>query len=247
MSPGDPTAATDEAISDRTRLRRFPGQGSHRASDLRAVLDAGFVCHLGIVLDGWPMVLPTSYGRLGEDLFLHGSVASRSLRAARREGVRACVTITHVDGVVLARSVFEHAVNYRCAMIYGMPEVLEDPAEKLVGLEAISNQAAPGQWEYVRSPAPEELAVTAVLKMSLAESSVKMRQGPPTDGQGPDAELEVWAGEIPLRTLRLDPVADPALRAGIDLPLHLAAGRLAPGWTELPRTSLGNKGGAAPS
>ena len=247
MSPGDPTTTNGGAGSDRTRLRRFPEQGSHQASDLHAVLDAGFVCHLGIVLDGWPMVLPTSYGRLGDRLFLHGSVASRSLRAARKENVRACVTVTHIDGVVLARSVFEHAVNYRCAMIYGGPEVLDDPAEKLVGLEAISNQAAPGQWEYVRSPAPDELAVTTVLRMSLAESSVKMRQGPPSDGEGPDAGLEVWAGEVPLRTLRLDPVPDPALRAGIQVPGHLARGRLAPGWTQLPTTPLGRKGRAVPS
>ncbi len=227
---------------DRTRLRRFPEQGSHRASDLHAVLDAGFVCHLGIVIDGWPMVVPTSYGRAGDRLYLHGSVASRSLRAARKRDLQACVTVTHIDGVVLARSVFEHAVNYRCAMVFGVPVVLEDPDDKLVGLEAIANQAAPGQWEYVRSPAPEELAVTTVLQMSLKESSVKLRQGPPSDGDGPDAGLDVWAGEIPLRTLRLDPVPDPSLRAGIDVPPHLATGRLAPGWTPIPESPLGRKG-----
>jgi nitroimidazol reductase NimA-like FMN-containing flavoprotein (pyridoxamine 5'-phosphate oxidase superfamily) len=247
MSATTPAGAAARESSDRTRLRRFPEQGSHEASDLHAVLDAGFVCHLGIVLDGWPMVLPTSYGRSGDRLFLHGSVASRSLRAAKKEGVRACVTVTHIDAVVLARSVFEHAVNYRCAMIYGEPEVVDDPAEKLVGLEAISNQAAPGQWGYVRCPAPEELAVTTVLSMSLAESSVKMRQGPPSDGDGPDADLPVWAGEIPLRTLRLDPVADPTLRPGITVPAHLAEGRLAPGWSELPGTTLGTKGRPVPS
>lgn len=247
MSAANPTGETDRAtvgVSDRTRLRRFPEQGSHQASELHAVLDAGFVCHFGFVIDGWPMVLPTSYGRSGDTLFLHGSVASRSLRAARKESLQACVTVTHIDGVVLARSVFEHAVNYRCAMIYGMPEVLDEPEEKLVGLEAISNQVAPGQWEYARSPAPDELAVTTVLRMSLAESSVKMRQGPPSDGEGPDAELGVWAGEIPLRILRLDPVADPTLLAGIEVPGHLAAGRLAPGWTQLPDTPLGKKGSA---
>ena len=233
--------------TDRTRLRRFPEQGSHESADLYAVLDAGFVCHLGIVVDGAPMVVPTSYGRSGDRLFLHGSVASRSLRAAKKAPVEACVTVTHIDGVVLARSVFEHAVNYRCAMIYGVPAVLDDPARKLVGLEAISNQVAPGQWEYVRSPSPEELAVTTVLELSLAESSVKLRQGPPSDGDGPDAALHVWAGEIPLRTLRLDPVADPVLRAGITVPAHLAAGRLAPGWTAPPESPLGMKGSPGPS
>lgn len=232
-------------MTDRTRLRRFPEQGSHQRADLYEVLDAGFVCHFGLVLDGWPMVVPTNYGRLDDQLYLHGSIASRSLRAAKKQGLHACVTVTHVDGLVLARSVFEHAVNYRSAMVYGIPEVLTEPEEKLVGLEAISNQVAPGQWEYVRSPATEELAVTTVLRISLDEASVKMRQGPPSDGDGPDAELDVWAGEIPLRTLRLDPVADPTLRAGIDLPGHLAAGRLAPGWTPPPEADLGRKG--APS
>jgi nitroimidazol reductase NimA-like FMN-containing flavoprotein (pyridoxamine 5'-phosphate oxidase superfamily) len=242
-APADPTGADPAtATSDRTRLRRFPDQGSHEVSDLHAVLDAGFVCHLGIVLDGWPMVVPTSYGRLGDRLFVHGSVASRSLRAARKGSVPACVTVTHIDGLVLARSVFEHAVNYRCAMIYGALVVLDDPDEKLVGLEAISNQAAPGQWGYVRSPSSQELAVTTVLEMSLAESSVKVRQGPPSDGDGPDAELEVWAGEIPLRTLRLDPVADPTLRAGVGLPDHLATGRLAPGSTGVPGFPAGGTG-----
>ncbi len=243
MSAPSPTVADDEqSAGDRTRLRRFPEQGSHRPSDLHAVLDAGFVCHLGIVLDGWPTVLPTSYGRLDDVLYLHGSVASQSLRAAKQTKVRACVTVTHVDGLVLARSVFEHSVNYRCAVIFGEPDVLSDPDDKLIGLHAISNQAAPGQWEYARSPAPEELAVTTVLRMSLDQSSVKMRQGPPADGHDPDAELDVWAGEIPLRALRLDPVPDPALRPGIRLPDHLASGRLAPGWTPPPRTALGQKG-----
>lgn len=215
-------------MSDRTRLRRFPEQGSHRVADLYEVLDAGFVCHLGLVVDGWPMVVPTSYGRLGDVLILHGSVASRSLRAARAP-VEACVTVTHIDGLVLARSVFEHAVNYRCAMVYGRPEVLVDPDEKLAGLEAISNQVAPGQWEYVRSPSDKELAATTVLRMPLDEYSVKVRRGPPDDGDGPDAGLGVWAGEIPLRTVRLDPRADPALPDGIPVPDHLAHGRPAPG------------------
>ncbi len=176
------------------------------------------------------MVVPTSYARRDNWLFLHGSVASRSLRAAR-EPIRACVTVTHVDGLVLARSVFEHAVNYRCAMVYGTPEVLEDADRKLIGLRAISDQAAPGQWEYARSPSARELAATTVLRMALDECSVKIRRGPPDDGDGPDAGLEVWAGEIPLRTVRLDPISDPALRPGIVVPDHLSVGEPAPGST----------------
>ena len=223
------------AMTERTRLRRIPEQGSYRLADLHAILDAGFVCHLGLVVDGWPMVVPTVYARLDDWLLLHGSVASRSLRAAGSP-VPACVTITHIDGLVLARSVFEHAVNYRSAMIYGEPHVLDDPDEKLVGLRAISDQATPGQWEYARTPSSRELAKTTVLRMTLEECSVKVRRGPPDDGDGPDGELQVWAGEIPLRTVRLDPVADPRLRDGIAVPDHLSAGAPAPGskpWREM--------------
>ena len=215
-------------MTDRTRLRRFPDQGSHALADIAAVLDAGFVCHLGVLVDGWPMVVPTSYGRAGRVLYVHGSVASRSLRSAPTAGP-ACVTVTHIDGLVLARSVFEHSVNNRCAMVYGTPEVLTEAEEKLAGLEAISNQAAPGQWEYARAPSDKELAATTVLRFDLTEASVKVRVGPPDDGDGPDAALPVWAGEVPLRTVRLDPVADPALGPGIEMPGHLRDGPLAAG------------------
>jgi uncharacterized protein len=234
-APGSPGSTGEVPVTERTRLRRLPEQGSHRTADLHAVLDAGFVCHLGLLVEGRPMVVPTSYARLDDRLFLHGSVASRSLRAARRP-VQACVTVTHIDGLVLARSVFEHAVNYRCAMVYGTPEVLTDPEEKLIGLQAISNQVAPGQWEYARSPSTKELAATTVLRMVLDEWSVKTRTGPPDDGDGPDADLPVWAGEIPLRTARMDPVPDAALRADVLLPEHLAHGPTAPGsvpWRQL--------------
>jgi nitroimidazol reductase NimA-like FMN-containing flavoprotein (pyridoxamine 5'-phosphate oxidase superfamily) len=217
-------------VTERTRLRRLPEQGSHRTQDLHAVLDAGFVCHLGVVVDGSPMVVPTSYGRAGDVLYLHGSVASRSLRAVR-EPVQVCVTVTLVDGVVLARSVFNHSVNYRCAMVFGIPEVLTDVEEKLVGLEVISEHVAPGQWRYARSPSTKELASTTVLRLSLDEASVKVSEGPPDDGDGPDGELDVWAGEVPLRTVRLDPVPDPALRTGIGIPGRLVHGAVAPGTT----------------
>jgi nitroimidazol reductase NimA-like FMN-containing flavoprotein (pyridoxamine 5'-phosphate oxidase superfamily) len=208
-------------VTDRTRLRRFAPKGSHALADLYAVLDAGFVCHLGLQTADGPMVLPTSYGREGQRLYLHGSVASRSLRSALGR-VPMCVTVTHIDGVVLARSVFEHAVNYRSALIFGTPEVLTDPQAKATGLHAISEQVAPGQWGYAREPSDEELAVTTVLVLALDEAYVKIRTGPPLDGDGPDAERPVWAGEIPLRTVRLEPVADPAQQKPVDLPPHLA-------------------------
>ncbi len=184
------------------------------------------------------MVVPTSYGRSGDTLYLHGSVASRSLRAARQP-VPVCVTVTLVDGVVLARSVFNHSVNYRCAMVFGIPEVLTEPADKLSGLQVISDHVAPGQWEYARLPSDKEVAATTVLRLALDEASVKVSEGPPDDGDGPDGALLVWAGEVPLRTVRLDPVADPSLAEGIGLPAHLREGPIAPGTTPWRELELG--------
>jgi nitroimidazol reductase NimA-like FMN-containing flavoprotein (pyridoxamine 5'-phosphate oxidase superfamily) len=217
----------DGAVSDRVRLRRLPEQGSHRREDLDAVLDAGFVCHLGVDVDGWPMVVPTTYARLGDHLYVHGSVASRSLRTAKAP-TPVCVTVTLVDGLVLARSVFNHSVNYRCAMVYGLPDVVDDPTEKLVGLEAISEHVVPGQWGYARDPSAKELQRTTVLRLALDESSVKVSAGPPDD-EDEDLDLDVWAGEVPLRTVRLDPVPAPGLAEGTVLPRHIAAGPLGPG------------------
>ena len=231
MDPSD--AAEGLTVTDRTRLRRHAREGSHDRSDLYAVLDAGFVCHLGLQTPDGPMVLPTSYGRDGDRLYLHGSVASRSLRAAL-DRVPMCVTVTHLDGVVIARSVFEHALNYRSAIIYGIPTVLTEPAEKVAGMHAIAEQIAPGQWGYAREPSDEELAVTTVLVLPLDEASVKIRTGPPRDGDGPDADRPVWAGEIPLCTVRLAPRPDPTLRGDVPLPPHLAGPGVAGGaplWT----------------
>ncbi len=213
--------------NDHVRLRRLPDQGSYRKEDLHAVLDAGFICHLGVVVDGWPMVIPTTYGRAGDHLFVHGSAASQSLRTAKAPAPT-CVTVTLVDGLVLARSVFNHSVNYRCAMVYGLPELVSDPADKLAALEVISEHAVPGQWSYARSPSAKELAATTVLRLSLDEASVKVSEGPPDDDDA-DLSLDVWAGEVPLRTVRLDPVPSPDLSDGIVLPDHIRSGPLAPG------------------
>ncbi len=207
-------------VTERTRLRRMPERGATERRVLEEILDAGFVCHLGLVLDGWPRVLPTSYGRSGDLLYLHGSVASRSLRSARL-AAPCCVAVTHVDGLVVARSVFEHSVNYRSAVIYGVPTVLEGE-EKLEGLRVLTEHVAPGQWDYARRPSPVELAQTTVLRLDLAEVSVKTRAGGPEDGESEDAALGLWAGEIPLRTVALEPVPDAPLPADVALPGHLA-------------------------
>ncbi|MFF7180196.1 pyridoxamine 5'-phosphate oxidase family protein [Streptomyces sp. NPDC008121] len=206
-------------VTERTRLRRMRHKGSHRRDDLEAVLDAGFLCHLGVTVDGTPMVVPTVYGRDGERLYLHGSVVSRSL--VRAPGAAVCVTVTHVDGLVLARSVFEHGVNYRCAMVYGVPRTVTDPDEKLRGLRALTEQCTPGQWEYARQPSRKELAATALVALDLDEASVKIAGGPPDDGGSPDAELGLWAGVVPVVTTLGAPVADPVLPAGIEPPAHV--------------------------
>ncbi|MFD1830218.1 pyridoxamine 5'-phosphate oxidase family protein [Streptomyces desertarenae] len=191
-------------------------------ADLDQVLAAGFVCHLGVVVDGTPMVVPTLYGATADTLYLHGSVAGRSLLGAAAGTV--CVTVTHVDGVVLARSVFEHSANYRSAMIYGVPRPVVDDEEKLAGLRVLTEQVVPGQWDYARRPNRKELAATALLALSLEEASVKVRTGPPDDGDSPDAELGLWAGVLPLSTVWGTPVPDPVLPPDVPLPDHLRRG-----------------------
>jgi nitroimidazol reductase NimA-like FMN-containing flavoprotein (pyridoxamine 5'-phosphate oxidase superfamily) len=217
-APADPSPLP---VTERTRHRRLREQGSTERGDLDAILSAGVVCHLGVVVDGYPMVVPTVYGVSGGTLYLHGSVASRSLVSAPQTAI--CVTVTHVDGLVLARSVFEHAVNYRSAMIYGTPRVVTSREEKLAGLRCLSEHIVPGQWDYARRPSKKELAATTLLALPLAEASVKIRTGPPDDGDSPDAALPVWAGVLPLAPAWGDPVPDPVLPPEIPLPPHIAA------------------------
>ena len=205
----------------RTRHRRLREQGRTEREDLYAVLGAGFVAHLGVLTGDAPMVVPTSYGFDDQTLFLHGSVASQSLRTDRPAPV--CVTITLVDGLVLARSVFDHAVNYRSAMIYGVPRLVTDPDEKLYGLRLLSERLAPGQWDYVRQPLRKELAATALLALPLDEASVKVRTGPPDDADSPDAPAGLWAGVLPLNCVWGEPEPAPEIPAGMTVPGHIAA------------------------
>jgi nitroimidazol reductase NimA-like FMN-containing flavoprotein (pyridoxamine 5'-phosphate oxidase superfamily) len=204
--------------TERTRHRRLREQGRSERAALFAVLGAGFVGHLGVVVDGVPMVVPTVYGFDDDFLYFHGSVASRSLAG----GQTVCVTVTHVDGLVLARSVFEHGVNYRSAMVYGLPRAL-DGDDKLAGLRVLSEHAAPGQWDYARRPSRKELAATSIFALPLDEASVKIAEGPPSDGDGPDAALGLWAGVVPMETVRRPPEPDPALPGGIAVPAHITA------------------------
>ncbi|HEX2316850.1 MAG TPA: pyridoxamine 5'-phosphate oxidase family protein [Thermomonospora sp.] len=213
----------------RTTLGRAKARGRTERTALDEVLDAGWICHLGVVVDGVPRVIPTGYGRDGDTLYLHGSTGARSL--VEGSGQPVCVTVTHVDGVVLARSIFHHSVNYRSAMIYATPRRVTDPGELLGGLRTLSEQMAPGRWDAVRPPTRKELAATAVLALSLEEASVKVRQGPPED-EPEDYALDVWAGVLPVRQVFGEPVPDPRLRPGIDVPAHVLeradGGHLAP-------------------
>ncbi|MFD9603997.1 pyridoxamine 5'-phosphate oxidase family protein [Streptomyces sp. NPDC057908] len=213
------TLGTLLPVTERTRHRRLREQGSRSRADLDAILDTGFLCHLGVVVDGAPMVVPTVYGADESTVYFHGSVASRSLLAAPNAPV--CLTVTHVDGLVLARSVFEHGVNYRSAMIYGIPRAVTDPEEKLYGLRCLTEHAAAGQWGYARLPNRKELAATSLLALPLDEASVKVRTGPPDDGDGPDAELGLWAGVLPMRTEWGEPEPDPALSEHVPVPPHI--------------------------
>jgi uncharacterized protein len=208
------------SATSRTRHRRLREQGRTDRTELLAVLQAGFIAHLGVIRDGAPMVVPTVYGFDTQHVYVHGSVASQSLAA---DGPVACVTVTVVDGLVLARSVFEHAVNYRSAIIYARPRIVTSPQEKLTALRQLSEHLAPGQWDYVRRPSRKELAATALLALSLDEASVKIRSGPPDDGDSPDAALGLWAGELPLRASWQQPVPDPALPGTVAVPPHIDA------------------------
>ena len=214
------------SATQRTRHRRYRHLGRADRESLHAVLDAGLVAHLGVITGGWPMVVPTMYGFTADTLYLHGSVASQSLNTA---GTPVCVTITLTDGLVLARSVFEHTINYRSAMIYGQPRQVTDPAERLAGLRTIAEHVAPGQWDYTRQPSRKELAAVRLLALSLDEASVKIRTGPPDDGDSPDAALGLWAGELPLAMTWQQPIPDPALPPGIPLPAHISSRAGAPG------------------
>ncbi|MFB4306731.1 pyridoxamine 5'-phosphate oxidase family protein [Actinomadura sp. GTD37] len=203
----------------RTRVRRLPERSSADRAVLYDILDAGMICHLGVVMDGAPRVIPTGYGRLEDTLYLHGSTGASSLMAGPSQDV--CVTVTHVDGIVLARSVFHHSINYRSAVIYGTPQPVTDPDAKRTGLRAITEQLAPGQWDATREPSRKELAATAVLALPLSEASVKVRQGPPSDDE-PDHALDVWAGVLPVQQTFGTPSPDPLLRPGIPIPGHIA-------------------------
>jgi hypothetical protein len=204
----------------RTRIARLRERGRTDRADLYAVLDAGMICHLGVVIDGAPVVLPTGYGRIDDTLYLHGSSANRSLLAAG--GQQVCVTITLLDGLVCARSVFHHSMNYRSAVVLGAGRLVTGADERLAALQAVTEQLSPGRWAHVRPPTRKELAATAVIAVPLAEASVKVRTGPPSDDDA-DYTSPAWAGVLPAALVFGQPEPDPALTEGISVPDHIAA------------------------
>ncbi|TKK87418.1 pyridoxamine 5'-phosphate oxidase family protein [Herbidospora galbida] len=210
---------TELSSTPRTVLGRSKARGRTDRAELHAVLDAGLICHLGVIVDGSPMVIPTGYGRIGDTLYVHGSTGARSLRTAPGDTI--CVTVTHLDGIVLARSVFHHSVNYRSAMIYGVPRLVTDEDERMAGLAAITEQLAPGQWDYARLPNRKEMAATAVLALSLEEASVKMRAAGPSDDDE-DYDLPIWAGVLPVVTTWGVPETDPKMTQDVPVPAHIS-------------------------
>jgi nitroimidazol reductase NimA-like FMN-containing flavoprotein (pyridoxamine 5'-phosphate oxidase superfamily) len=208
----------DLSSTARTELGRHPERGRTDRDDLYAVLDAGLICHLGVIVNGAPRVLPTGYGRLGDVLYLHGSSANSSFMAG--SGQEVCVTVTHLDGLVCARAVFNHSMNYRSAMIFGVARMVTDPAEQSLALRTITEHLTPGQWSYARQPTKKELAATSVLALPLTEASVKIRAGGPSD-EPEDYAMDIWAGVVPVTTGFGEPEPDAVLGPGIDIPPHI--------------------------
>lgn len=209
----------DAPRTARTRLRRKPERGRHDRETINAILDAGLICHVGYVVDGQPYVTPTCYWREGDHVYWHGSHASRMLK--RAAGHPVCLTVTHLDGLVAARSGFHHSINYRSVMILGKPKKIEDAEHKLRALENFVERVYPGRWKELRPATKNELKATTVLYMPIEEASAKIRTGPPLDDDE-DRRLPVWAGVIPVRIVRGALEPDPGLAAGIEAPAYLS-------------------------
>jgi len=190
----------------RTKLRRLPKRGAHDRPTIDAILDEALISHIGFVHDGRPAVIPTLHARLGDEVLIHGSAASRMLRALAT-GIDLCLTATLIDGLVLARSAFHHSVNYRSVVLFGQARLITEPDEKEQALEAFTERLVAGRWAEVRRPTRKELKATTVLTLPIEEGSAKVRSGPPIDDE-PDYALDVWAGVVPLTLTRGEPVQD---------------------------------------
>lgn len=204
--------------TERTTLKRLPKRGVYDHEIVYGILDEGFICHVGFIVDGQPFVIPTGYARVENQLYIHGSQVSRMLRTLS-EGIDVCITVTLVDGLVLARSAFHHSINYRSVVIFGNATLVDDRSAKLAALFAFSEHVIRGRWDDVREPTEQELKATTVLSLPLTEASAKVRSGPPIDDEE-DYALDVWAGVLPLKTFAGAPINDPRLRENIEPPAY---------------------------
>ena len=206
--------------TERTQVVREHQRGVYDRETVYKILDEGLVCHVGFSVDGQPFVIPTLYARIGDAVYFHGSAASRMLRGVS-EGAKVCMTVTLTDGIVLARSVFNHSMNYRSVVALGNATLVDAPQEKLEALRAFTEKILPHRWDDARRPNEKELKATSILRLPLTEVSAKIRVGPPED-DAPDYALSVWAGVIPLRTVADSPIRDERCDLGIPLPAYAA-------------------------
>jgi nitroimidazol reductase NimA-like FMN-containing flavoprotein (pyridoxamine 5'-phosphate oxidase superfamily) len=205
--------------TDRTRINRLPERGAYDKNTIYSILDEGLVCHVGIAVEGQPVVIPMAYARSGDSLLMHGSGGSRLLKALKK-GADVCVVVTQLDALVLARSAFHHSMNYRSVVVFGTASVIEGDEAKTAAFREFFEHVLPGRWGDVRKPNSRELAQTALIALPLGEASAKIRTGPPADDD-PDYDLPVWAGLIPLELRALPAVDDPRLATGIEKPDYL--------------------------
>lgn len=207
------TTRATNAPSPRTRVRRMPARADYERETIEAILDEGLIAHVGFAVEGEPYVIPTLHARVGERVYFHGSSASRTVRALAA-GAQMCLTVTLLDGLVLARSAVHHSVNYRSVVVLGRATAIEEPAEKMAAIEAFTERLIAGRWDEARPPTAKELKAIQVLSLPLDEASAKLRTGPPIDDEE-DYALDTWAGVIPLRTVTGKPVPDARLAEGI--------------------------------
>lgn len=202
--------------TDRTQVKRLPKRGNYDRAAINEILDEAFICHVGFTIDEKPFVIPTGYARRGNDLLIHGSAASRMMRALARQ-IELCVTITLIDGLVLARSAFHHSMNYRSVVIFGTARIIEDAQEKFEALRAFTEHIVPQRWTEIRPPNEKELKATTVLSLPITEASAKIRTGNPVDDEE-DYQINVWAGVLPLSLTAGKPVDDGRVKENIQLP-----------------------------
>ena len=206
--------------SKRTTITRLPKRGSYDRQTIYNILDEALFCTVAYVRDGEPFQIPTGLCRIGDKIDTHGSVGSFYMRELASRKVMACISVTHIDGLVLARSAMHHSVNYRSVILFSVPEHVTDPAEQHRALEVFTNKMQPGRWDDVRKPTPNEWKETMVISFTIEEASAKIRTGDPKDDEE-DYDLDVWAGVVPLQVMRSAPIADARLKKGVALPDYL--------------------------